>query len=220
MKTRENHFMVDIETTGVDQKTDDILQVGAIELEQVSNGFWHPTGKIFDWTLHNKRQPESDFAKKHMKELYLKCNEVGEQFNLEFIADKFREFIHGGYYGTHMEPKFFMGWNASNFDMPFLFNKGILTPSFYDKNPDTGKEQLYGDAHYRIYEQTGSVQFVADLTGLDRKTIEALAMDLNPTHIKLPKGKEHDALYDCYKQTIMQNGLIQIARSHINKWGL
>lgn len=213
---REKHYMIDIETTGVNQETDDILEVALVEIE-MREGYWHRTGRELSRVLHNKRQPESDFAKKHMSKLYALCNEVPEWNNLENTADAVRAFIHDGYYGTHMTPKFFIGWNASNFDMPFMFKKGLLTPSFYDKNPETGKEQLYGDAHYRIYEQTGSVQALSDITGLDRKTLEVLAADLNPTSLKLPKGKEHDALYDCYKQIIMQNGLIKIGRMGISR---
>lgn len=211
---REKHYMIDIETTGVDQKTDDILEIGMVEIE-MKDKYWHSTGRHFRMVLHSKRQPESEFAKKHMKALYKICNETPESANLELAADLVRTFVHDGMYGSHMEPKFFMGWNASNFDMPFMISKGLLTPSFYEKDPETGKEKLYGDAHYRIYEQTGSVQVLSDMTGLDRKTLEVLANDLNPTGIELPEGKSHDALYDCYKQIIMQNGLIKIGRMGI-----
>lgn len=215
MLAREPHYMIDIETTGVNQETDDILEIAMVRIE-FGGDYWHRTGDQFSMRLHSKRQPESDFAKKHMKDLYAACNALPETENLEKAADVVRQFIHNGPWGTHMEPKFFMGWNASNFDMPFMFKKGLLTPSFYAEGYD-GKEKLYGDAHYRIYEQTGSVQVLCDITGLDRKSIEVVAMDLNPTSIELPKGKEHDALYDCYKQIIMQNGLIKIARMGIRR---
>lgn len=221
---REKHYMIDIETTGVNQESDDILQVAMVEIEHAralgSDGsYWHPTGRYYNSFIHNPRQPESDFAKKHMKEIYQRCNEIPPLINLELVAKEVRFFVHENNYfgGTHMRPKFFMGWNASNFDMPFMFKKGLLTPSFYDKDPKTGEEELYGDAHYRIYEQTGSVQVLSDMTGLDRKTLETLAMGLNPTGLSLPTGKEHDALYDCYKQIIMQNGLIKIGRMGIQK---
>ncbi len=219
---REKHFMIDIETTGVNQETDEILEIGIVEIENVSmtNGaYWYLTGRQFHKVLHSNRQPESEFAKKHMTALYELCNDTPESENYEKARREIFQFIHpndwNDEFKEHSEPKLFMGWNASNFDMPFMFNKGLLRPSYYTQV--NGKETLCGDVHYRIYEQTGSVQLLSDVTGLDRKTIEVLAMDLNPTNIKLPEGKEHDALYDCYKQIIMQNGLIKIGRMNIRR---
>jgi DNA polymerase III epsilon subunit-like protein len=215
---RELHYMIDIETTGVERGKDKILQVGAVEIE-LRSGFWYPTGREFERTLHYAGQPENEFAKKHMSALYAKCNAMHPAAaNYEVVGKELRRFIHtegSQYLSDFPEPKFFIGWNASNFDMPFLFDAGMLTPSYY--KAFDGKERLCGDAHYRIYEQTGSVQLISDMTGLDRKTIETLAMDLNPTNTELPKGKEHDALYDCYKQIILQNGLIKIGRMGIMK---
>ena len=34
----------------------------------------------------------------------------------------------------------------------------------------------------------------------------------NPTSLKLPEGKSHDALYDCFKQIVSLNGQIKMAR--------
>lgn len=224
MKSRENLFMVDIETTGVNRDSDKLLQVGMVEIE-FDGAYWIPVpSRTLDITLHYPGQPANEFAKKHMSALYKKCNETGTEFNVELLGRLVRDFIHRdendmrnpALDGT-VTPKLFMGWNASNFDLPFLFDNKVLTPSYYEADPVTGKETLRGDAHYRIYEQTGSVQVICDATGLDRKTIETLAMDLNPTQLKLPEGKEHDALYDCYKQIIMQNGLIKISRMGIRK---
>jgi hypothetical protein len=206
----EKHFMIDIETTGVDQETDDILQVALVEIEY-KYPYWHLTGRSYQSLIHSKRQPESDFAKKHMADLYKACNEAPEELNLNFVSEEIYRFIHLG--DKTMSPKFFMGWNASNFDMPFMFKRGLLTPSFY-KRVD-GKEVLMGDAHYRIYEQTGALNIIQNITGLKNDTIKKLAEDLNPTKIVLPKGKSHDALYDCYWQIIMMNGLIEIGRKGI-----
>lgn len=213
---REPHYMIDIETTGVDQRKDSILEIALVEIS-FNDGYWHTTGRKFHKILNYTGHPESEFAKKHMKGLYKKCNET-PWIDKAVIAEELQEFVHNNAKTTNeVKPRFFMGWNASNFDMPFMFSHGLLTPSYYAINQETKKEELRGDAHYRIYEQTGSVQILSDMTGLDRKTIEALAMDLNPTGLSLPEGKSHDALYDCYKQIIMQNGLIKIGRMGIRK---
>lgn len=219
---RDTHYMIDIETTGTTE-SDDILEIGMVEIvlhPDVGN-YWLPTGRQYHTYIGTTRQPESQFAKQHQKELYAKCNSIIT--DIELIKREITEFVHPEVRPGNpdsdglIRPKFFMGWNASNFDIPFMFRDRLLTPSYYVVNPETNKEEMFGDVHYRIYEQTGSVQLLADMTGLDRKTIEVLAMDLNPTNIKLPEGKAHDALYDCYKQIIMQNGLIRIGRMGIRK---
>lgn len=209
----EKHYMIDIETTGICKTRDDILEIALVELEY-KYPYWMMTGREYHRVLHSKRQPETVFAQKHMTDLYKICNETDEKYDYEFVAKEIKDFIYIN--GKESGPKFFMGWNASNFDIPFMFAKDILIPSFYEKVSE-GKEKLRGDVHYRIYEQTGSLNVVSNLTGLTRKTVKALAEDLNPTNIKLPKGKSHDALYDCYWQTIMMNGLIEIGRKGIQK---
>lgn len=210
----EKHYMIDIETTGTDKLNDSILEIAVIELEY-KYPYWHQTGKEFHEILHYSGEPETVFAKEHMSELYKKCNNAPLENNYKNVSRELKVFLND-YADEDLGPKFFMGWNASNFDIPFMFAKNILTPSFYEKVSED-KEELRGDVHYRIYEQTGSLNVISNLTGLTRKTIKQLALDLNPTDVKLPKGKSHDALYDCYWQLIMMNGLIEIGRKGIKK---
>lgn len=217
---REKHFMIDIEATGVDKDKDQILEVGIVEIQQVelSHGrFWVPTDRQYHKILHYAGQPETPFAKQHMKELYKQCNEAPVSSNYSQMADELQLFIHPELddLDKYATPKLFMGWNASNFDLEFMFRKKVLTPSYYATVD--GKEEIRGDVHYRVYEQTGSLQLICDITGLSRKTVEALALELNPTELKLPKGKEHTAIYDCYRQIILQNGLIALGMSGFRK---
>ena len=241
----EKHFMIDIETTGGDKQKDDILEIALVELEY-RYPYWHQTGRVFHELLPYAGEPETVFAKENMSDLYKKCNDIesrgigaGSDLPIYHKALKKRlhEFIHSVKYFKEVEveynhgrkenraelvdimevyPKFFMGWNASNFDIPFMFAKELLVPSFYEKVAED-KEELRGDVHYRIYEQTGALNVISNLTGLTRKTIKAIATDLNPTGLKLPVGKSHDALYDCHSQLIMMNGLIKIGRMGIQK---
>jgi hypothetical protein len=109
-----------------------------------------------------------------------------------------------------------MGWNASNFDLEFMFDKGMLTRSHYREQ--NGKEVLCGDAHYRVYEQTGTIEFLMDVTGLGRKVLLDLALDMVPAPVRLPvEGISHNALDDCYYQINMMNGLIALGRSGFRK---
>ena len=204
--------MIDIETTGVNREKDSILEVALVEIEMVDK-YWRPTWREFHMTLHYAGSPENEFAKKHMSELYKKCNETDKRENYSSLRHDLQKYIHAD--GEINTPKFFMGWNASNFDLPFIFEKKILNPSHYDQV--NGKEELRGDVHYRIYEQTGALNLLVNMTGLSRSLVQDLAEELNPVPLKLPKGKQHDALVDCYSQINMMNGLIEIGRRGIMK---
>lgn len=207
VNTMEKHYMIDIETTGVNKETDDILEVALIELSY-EYPYWYPTSKVFHRVLHSKRTPQDSFAKEHMSELYKKCNEQDENEDYNKLCTDLTMFLHNG--ADQGDPKFFMGWNASNFDIPFIFKKNILTPSYYEDTEDGQK--LLGDVHYRIYEQTGALNLASNVSGFSRKLVKKLAEELNPTDVILPEGKSHDALYDCYWQLILMNGLIEITR--------
>lgn len=209
--------MIDIETTGTDKILDDILEVGVVETVMEA-GFIVPTGKIFHSLLHNKREPQTEFAKKYMAPLYKRCNEVSEDRTCELVSQELRTWLHGETFMRDEEityalpkPKKWIGHNASGFDLPFMFEKNILQPS-YHKRVAEGKEELFGDVHYRIYEQAGALQLAIDVTGLDRKTVHALAMDLAPNIFKMPEGEDHDAIYDCFKQINALNGYIALMR--------
>lgn len=215
MKT---HYMIDIETTGVNKETDDILEIGIVPIELDDEGFWYICNKSnkeikqLHLILFSNRRPENKFAKEHMVELYDRCNKLPSECSYTWATKQVNNFIHR----KNNFPKFFMGWNASNFDIPFLFKKNILEPSRYEEVAD--KEILVGDVHYRIYEQTGALNLMLNSTGFSKKTVFSLGYDLIPEHLKieLPKGKKHDAIFDCYNQINMMNGLIALARKGWN----
>ncbi len=205
----ENHYMIDIEATGVDKEKDEILEVGLVEIKYIKP-YWHPTGRKFHRILHYGGEPETVFAKEHMVDLYNTCNAQDDMVEYSSVSIDLKEFIHPEGIVNPI-PKFFMGWNASNFDIPFMFAKYMLEPSYYVKVSET-EEILKGDVNYRVYEQTGALNYVINMTGLDREAVKILANTLDPTGMELPEGKEHGAIYDCYKQIKMLNGLIKIGR--------
>lgn len=206
-KLTRRHFMLDIETTGIDPTKEDLLQIGMLVLD-FKDGFWHP-GAAFRLDQGTRRQPESEFAKKHMVELYESCNRLdvlpAETLRKE-VTDFFRQ--HGG---TGSKDTFLVGWNASNFDVPFLVHKGALVPNTYETGPD-GKDVMVGDFHYQIYEIGGALSLAMDvLNRTDRKALVEEALTAYP-EIQMPEGKQHDALYDCYRQARILNGLIRLTR--------
>jgi DNA polymerase III, epsilon subunit and related 3''-5'' exonucleases len=192
-------FMVDLETTGVNLKTDEILQIAILELRKV-RGFWEP-GRLYERCLGTSRQPADPFAREHMAELYAKCNQIAA-VPVDFVRKEILAFFRE----CGVEKLAMMtGQNASGFDLPFLVEGGYLQPSRYE-----GKEQV-GDFHYRVYEMGGAIAFAQDVLGVsDKKALEKAAEALYP-EIELPKDrKSHDAVFDCYRQTRTLNGLIRL----------
>lgn len=212
---RETYYMIDIETTGVDKETDDVLEIALVPI-QFLDGYWHVMGEVFKRRVYSNRRPQNKFAVEHMTPLYDACNALNPiKDGIRHITEELKHYLHGeGSYVNepHQTPKFFMGWNASNFDLEFLFRKGVLTPSYYNLEGD--KEVLRGDVHYRVYEQTGAIEFMIDVTGLTRKSLMDLVIQMVPADVKLQnEGISHDGLDDCYYQINMMNGLIALARS-------
>jgi len=200
------NFMIDIETTGIGSAENDVLQIGVLEM--IWNGdIWTP-GKTFEHVCHTDKKPESAFAKEHMAPLYERCNAMNRSFSdpvtiRECLLKYFSEC------GETPPNVFVCGWNASNFDMPFLFDKKMLVPSYYETID--GQDVMRGDVHYRVYEIGGSLQLARDVLGMPAGEVAKKARELCP-EVELPAGEEHDAIYDCYSQLKLLNGLIRLLR--------
>ena len=205
----EKHFMVDIEATGIDPAKEDLLQIGILEVD-LQQGYWVP-GRKAVWWQHTDRKPESQFAKEHMAAIYEACNKVhwvDPKDMRQSINDFFTQCGAGG------PDTYLMGWNASNFDVPFLIHKGVIKPSDYETID--GKDFRVGDFHYRIYELGGAVSLAQNALSLtDRSLLCDKARDAGAVvgGFEMPEGKAHDALYDCYSQLRLLNGLIFLMRN-------
>lgn len=201
----EKHFMIDIETTGIDQTKEDLLQIGILELNIV-NGRW-VFGQSLKLIQHSGRRPQSSFAKKHMAAIYDECN-AAPWISPETMREQILAFFR--LCGAESPNVYLMGWNASNFDIPFLVHNRVLVPSSYVPGPD-GKDAMVGDFHYRIYELGGAVSLAQNvLRYSDRNALLTTAKTI--CDMGLPEGKAHDALYDCYAQTQLLNGLIEMTK--------
>jgi len=205
----EKHFMVDIESTGVDIERDEILQVGILEVTWAGRQ-WEP-GRNLEFLIRSERQPESAFAKEHMADLYRRCNEVKPESRSAMRNRILGFFLECG--AKNVNETYLMGWNASNFDVPFLVAWQLLRPSRYETQPD-GTDKMVGDFHYRIYEIGGAVSLVQNLLNApDRNGLLERARAAFPIPPEqMPAGKPHDALYDCYSQLQLLNGLLCLAR--------
>lgn len=199
--------MIDIEATGIDHTKEELLSVGILEAN-FNGTAWMP-GQAKEWVVRCDRQPESEFAKEHMAALYAKCN-VAPELSTERLRWEVLEFLRGCG-TTGVTDTYFMGWNASNFDIPFLIAKGLLVASSYTN--EDGKDKQVGDFHYRIYELGGAVSLAQNAKNIERGEVLKLAKEAQ-SRFPLPQGKQHDALYDCYSQLHLLNGLIEIVRGY------
>jgi hypothetical protein len=203
--------MIDIESTGIDSNVEDLLQIGVVEVNFV-DGFWKPC-RTFEHLCYTWKNPESEFAKTHMAGLYARCQTIDQSENRpELIRSRLLNFFKSC--GAVSPEVYFMGWNASNFDIPFLVAKSVLRPSKYVTGDD-GKDVMVGDFHYRIYEMGGAVALAADVIGVSKARCVELIKEALAAYpeIDLPNGAAHDAIYDCYKQIRILNGLIRMVSS-------
>jgi hypothetical protein len=191
-------FMIDIETTGVDPRKEEVLQIAIIEMNFLG-GFWEK-GKTFSVYLHTDQKPTTKFALEHMKEIYEKCNKAPKVPNEE-IRQSILKFCDDC--GASPPNIFFAGWNAGIFDLPFLEHHKLLIPAKYEN------DQLVGDCHYRVYEISGALHLVANIRGNNEiNTVLKEAQKMSP---KL-SGSRHEALFDCERQMHILNALIKMLR--------
>lgn len=190
--------MIDIETTGVDPRKEQVLQIALIEMNFLG-GFWEK-GKSFNFFQHYPHAPSTKFAIDHMKEIYDKCNKAPSvepakvrQMIVDFCIEC----------GANPPNIFFAGWNAGIFDIPFLEHHGYLVTAKYEN------DKLTGDSHYRIYEISGALNLVANVRG--NNEINAVLKEAQKLSPKL-EGNRHDALYDCERQMHILNSLIRMMR--------
>lgn len=207
-----NHFMIDIETSGTNKDRDEILEVGVVEIQFIDD-FWSPTGRVFHMALHYPGSPSDSFAVEHLSELYKKCNQLPKSENYEKLSKDLRAFLETS--SPDSGPALFIGLNASGFDLDFLFKKKVLTPSFYVET-ESGQE-MRGDAHYRVYEQTGAINILRNIFQLSKEDLLKRIGEIDYPEICLPRGKDHDAIYDSYRQINQINGLIALGRSFESK---
>ncbi len=201
------HFMLDIESTGVSLQRDKVLEIGILEVDFI-DCLWKP-GAEFRQLIHYPGQPESQFAKEHMAPLYARCNEA------PFLATgAVRSRLVGFFAGCGVSGHgvLLMGWNAANFDVPMLHAHGLLVPPGY--STVNGVDSQVGDHHYRIYEMCGAVQLAQDVLQERWETLKPRVLAAGGQE---PEGKAHDALYDCYQQVRILNGLIEVIRREVRQ---
>lgn len=186
------YFMLDIETMGLDQKADDVLQIGIVEITKGAKGLYWP-GKEYCLTLHTEQEPRTAWIRENHKELIEKCKTEGWKLPPEMVREDILNFFKScGVEG----PANLVGLNLMSFDLPFLMEKGYLKKD---------------DFHYRIYELAGAFKTACDVLSIERDALFTLAKQA-ASEIVIPEGKKHEALFDCYSQLQSLNGVIRLLR--------
>ena len=168
-------------------------------LEMNLEGKYYVPGADLNIFQHTERVPTSDFDKDNMIWLFEKCKETNN-----IPATDVREFITAFFDTCGVEQPFLCGWNAAQFDLPFMVEKGYLNPPDRD-----AANKVIGDYHYRIFD----IQTCADLasTLLDKPKVMILeeAPHTGP-YMDTPPRQRHDGLSDCYNQLAVLNGIIHM----------
>lgn len=140
-----NIIMLDIETTGLNVDTDDVISIGMAKLE--FDGHEYTVLETREIVCHSDKQPSDDFARMYLTQLY-------ERANVEPVRSpaEIRSFILGF---TGENPTI-VGWNVANFDLPFLIRACMLQRNDYN---------------YRVYEMSGVLHFVAAALGQSREYV-------------------------------------------------
>lgn len=196
------HFVLDLETTGTDRFTDDVLQIGMVQVEY-SDGLWKPR-REFELFLNCQREPD-DWGRQNIPHIY-EQSKVAPIYSAEDVRAMIRHFMLEECEGDKPMYCQLMGWNIAIFDLLFLERLGYLKP--FAKAPDRG------DYSYRVYELQGLFQGVMNHTGQTTKELFGTIdfVDKNPER---PKHRTtHDAIYDCYENIHRLNGLLKIMRSY------
>jgi oligoribonuclease (3'-5' exoribonuclease) len=187
------HFMLDIETMGTDPTSDDVIQIGILELDEV-DGFFIP-GRAFSRTLFTSQKPKDEWIATNHKDLLEVCRRTPMTTAKQIRSEILSFFRTCGFVGAAP----LMGLNLMSLDIPFLLAKGYLER---------------GDFHYRVYELRGSYNTARIALGLDDKSFFERSAAAYP-EIELPAGKKHEALYDCYSQLKTLNGSIRLLRRQL-----
>lgn len=204
-------FMIDIETTGINAATEELLEIGIVEMKKDERGMYQPN-QSFQKILYSSREPVSEFAKKYQVELYRQAN-LAPRTDPHGVRFEMLRFFRACGAESRKDVNF-CGWNASSFDVPFLHIKGFLEAPGYRIGED-GKDYPVGDHDYQYYEMGGAISLVQDILGVaDRKQLAKQAEELGKKLTTNPfEGTEHTALFDCMKQMALLNGLIQLAQT-------
>lgn len=192
-------IMIDIETNGTDRNNMEVLEVAALPVYMDPQLGYYKTSSIspFSCLIHSRSEPKSDFAKRTQVGLYKLCNELPETYTYGYCRMMLLQWLE--MVGKDRWSRNMVGKNVVTFDLEILDQAGILLKDEY---------------HYRVHEQTGGIFLLEGAMGIGRDEVYQAALAVTPTPIpkEIKELGSHRALYDCYEQVALENGLIRLIR--------
>lgn len=176
-------IMIDAEMTGVIPERDHLLQLAMLKLKL--NGMQYeiegdPLVQYFPFD----GQPENDFQKKYLKDIFKKCND--SVLSEEEARSQIESFL--GSLKGKVQPT----GDCVPCDMAFLFARGVI-----DRADIQDDKQVPGTFHFEYFELNPLKAFARQRMG---KKFEVEGLDKNI----------HDALVDCQNQTKELNTYLKI----------
>lgn len=179
--------MVDCEMTGLDPAVDDVIQLSCLKLEL--EGIQYKAVDEFNIYIHTDKQPESDFAKKYLIDIYRKAN------SSTITYPDAKELLHGWLSDEWLNQASPTG-DCVPTDILFLYVKGVINLGRYE-----GDTPVPGTFHYEYFE--------ANPLKLLARTKAGFKFDK-----QLPRiPGDHDAMVDCKNQLTELNGIIEVLLS-------
>jgi len=184
----ERLVMLDCEMTGLDPKKDDIIQLTALKLEWNGKAYARPDyfdddESTLNLFIHTDLAPTSDFARKHLTEIYRKANE--SKIDYKMARSLLEQWL--GTWKGKVSPC----GDCVPTDVLFLYMKNVIDLSHYD-----GDTPVDGTFHFEFFEMN-SLKAVAR-----QKAGRKVDRDVP----RLPG--DHDALVDCKNQLAEMNAII------------
>lgn len=198
------YIHIDVETTGTDLRSDDILQIGLVQV--TFDGSRYQTGLQLEIFVPTKRLPTSAFDKEHLLPIYDKCRSIQEPSPAE-IRSQILNFFR--LCGETTRP-ILMGWNLGGLDIPLMVRHGFLVPP--RKVPVVGGRDVdSGDYHHRSYDIQSVFQFAENYLGISSSELFDRVDAKIMAHGNLPR---HNAIADCIRQTLRLNGVLELVSQH------
>jgi len=184
----ERLVMIDCEMTGLDPRTDDLLQVAAIKLvwDPVGQGYAPlPLWPIFNLYIRTDKEPISAFALEHMREVYEKCR--ASTYTLADARPLLAQWMSG--WANEVSPT----GDCVSTDILFLWEKGVIDLSRFE-----GDTSIPGTFFYEQFD-------INPVKALARHRVGSKFDKALPL---LPGA--HDALVDCENQLLELNAFIKV----------
>lgn len=179
--------MIDCEMTGLQPATDDLIQIAGLKLElrTADMQYVETQEQPFNIYLHTDKQPESDFAREHLVEIYQRAQ--ASSTNYVEARNLLNDWL--GSWRGKVSPC----GDCVPTDILFMYVKGVVELSHYN-----GDTPIEGSFHYEFFE-------INPLKAVARQKAGTKFDRMLP---RIPG--DHDALVDCKNQLTEMNGIIKV----------